>query len=305
MAGEWIKFENSLPEKPETLAITAAMGWTDPDLTVGKLMRLFRWFDQQTTDGNAARVTPALLDHVLGVTGLTLAVASVGWLTVNDEGLSLSKFDRHNGESAKQRAQTAKRVAKHKGNAKGNAQVTLAPLPTALPKEEKIREEKREEITTLSISQAQPEPTPGGRICKAMRQKGLADGNPSNPTLLALIAAGATDDEFIAAAQKAVAEQKGFAYAMGIVTGERKRAAALAQQIHHGELPAAATRPTFAQQAADIARTTVPARPGQDPTLAAIEQDAQRAAPPSAEQREKIKQLLRQRPAMATESDSK
>lgn len=144
MAGEWIKFESSLPEKPETLAITAAMGWTDPDLTVGKLMRLFRWFDQQTVDGNAARVTPALLDHVLGVTGLTQAVASVGWISITEDGLSLCKFDRHNGESAKQRAQTAKRVAKHKSNAKANDEVTQAPLPEALPREEK----RREEVTT-------------------------------------------------------------------------------------------------------------------------------------------------------------
>jgi hypothetical protein len=112
-----------------------------------------------------------------------------------------------------------------------------------------------------------------------MRQQGLADGNPSNPTLMALIAAGATDDEFIAAAKKAVAEQKGFAYALGIVTGERKRAAALAQQIHHGDLPAAATRPTFAQQAADIARTTVPAPTGRDPALMRIEADAAKAKP--------------------------
>ncbi len=278
MAGEWIKFESSLPEKPETLAITAAMGWTDPDLTVGKLMRLFRWFDQQTTDGNAARVTPALLDHVLGVTGLTLAVASVGWITVTDDGLSLSKFDRHNGESAKQRAQTAKRVAKHKGNANGNAEANATGVTSALPREEKRREEI-EEIRPPSTSQVFPEPTPGGRICKAMRQQGLADGNPSNPTLMALIAAGATDDEFIAAAKKAVAEQKGFAYALGIVTGERKRAAALAQQIHHGDLPAAATRPTFAQQAADIARTTVPAPTGRDPALMRIEADAAKAKP--------------------------
>lgn len=141
MAGEWIKFECSLPEKPETLAITAAMGWSDPDLTVGKLMRLFRWFDQQTVDGNAARVTPALLDQVIGVTGLTLAVASVGWLTVTDDGVSLSKFDRHNGESAKQRAQTAKRVAKHKGNAKANDEGNAAGVTSALPREEKRREE--------------------------------------------------------------------------------------------------------------------------------------------------------------------
>lgn len=141
MAGEWIKFECSLPEKPETLAITAAMGWTDPDLTVGKLMRLFRWFDQQTVDGNAARVTPALLDHVLGVTGLTQAVVSVGWLIVTDAGISLAKFDRHNGESAKQRGLTAKRVAKHKGNAKGNDEGNATGVSSALPKEEKRRED--------------------------------------------------------------------------------------------------------------------------------------------------------------------
>ena len=141
MAGEWIKFESSLPEKPETLAITAAMGWTDPDLTVGKLMRLFRWFDQQTIDGNAARVTPALLDQVIGVTGLTMAVMSVGWIVSTDNGIALAKFDRHNGESAKQRALTAKRVAKFKGNAKPNGKGNADGVTSPLPKEEKRREE--------------------------------------------------------------------------------------------------------------------------------------------------------------------
>lgn len=38
-------------------------------------------------------------------------------------------------------------------------------------------------------------------------------------------------------------------------------------------------RPTFAQQAADVRTTTVPAKPGRDPALAQIEADAKRAAP--------------------------
>lgn len=38
-------------------------------------------------------------------------------------------------------------------------------------------------------------------------------------------------------------------------------------------------RPTYAQQAADIARTTVPAKPGKDPTLLRLEADARNAAP--------------------------
>jgi len=125
------------PDKPEVLALTVKMGWDDPDLTVGKLFRLWRWFDQHTTDGNAVGVTSALLDRQVGVTGFIDAVASVGWLEVTSSGIRLSKFEKHNGSSAKSRAQTAKRVASHKTNAKTNAGTVTG----ALPREEKRREE--------------------------------------------------------------------------------------------------------------------------------------------------------------------
>jgi hypothetical protein len=145
MAGDWLKFESTLPEKPETLAVTAAMGWDDPDLTVGKLMRLFRWFDQHTLDGNAAGVTAALLDRVVGVTGFARAVAQVGWLCIADSGVALLGFEKHNGATAKSRAQTAKRVAAHRSTAdvtpeanNGNA----ASVTAALAREEKRREER-------------------------------------------------------------------------------------------------------------------------------------------------------------------
>lgn len=137
MAGEWLKMEACTPEKSEVLAITDRMGWEDADLTVGKLFRVWRWFDQQTTDGNAAGVTTALLDRIVGVTGFCDAMRSVGWLCVHEGGVSLPNFDRHNGTTAKSRAQTAKRVAKHKANATGNAQT----VTNALPREEKRRED--------------------------------------------------------------------------------------------------------------------------------------------------------------------
>jgi len=141
MAGEWLKFDASTPDKPEVLAITVAMGWDDPDLTVGKLLRVWRWFDQQTIDGNAHGVTPALLDCLLGVSGLCEAMAKVGWLVITDSGLSLPNFGRHNGKTAKDRALTAKRVANHKTNAKGNAEGNAAIVSDALPREEKNRED--------------------------------------------------------------------------------------------------------------------------------------------------------------------
>lgn len=135
MAGEWLKMECATPDKPEVLTLTVKMGWEDPDLTVGKLFRLWRWFDQQTTDGNARGVTPALLDRQVGVSGFIEAVASVGWLKIDAQGITLTKFDRHNGASAKSRAQTAKRVANHKSNA---ASVSDSG-DGALPRKEKKR----------------------------------------------------------------------------------------------------------------------------------------------------------------------
>ncbi|WP_434033571.1 hypothetical protein [Cupriavidus sp. a3] len=141
MAGDWIKFEVSTPEKQEVLAITVDMGWDDPDLTVGKLLRVWRWFDQQTVEGNAPGVSAPLLDRIAGVTGFAKAMAKVGWLNISDAGLSLPNFGRHNGETAKSRALTAKRVAKHKANAKGNEEGNAATVTEELPREEKRREE--------------------------------------------------------------------------------------------------------------------------------------------------------------------
>lgn len=48
---------------------------------------------------------------------------------------------------------------------------------------------------------------------------------------------------------------------------------------------------TFAQQAADIARTTVPSKPGRDPALLRIEEDAKKAAPIPENIREKLAAL--------------
>jgi 5-methylcytosine-specific restriction endonuclease McrA len=110
----WLKFDTNTPEKPEVLAITIELGWDDPDLTVGKLLKVWRWFDEHSIDGNAKSVTPTLLDRIIGVTGITQAMINAGWLQVLDDGLSLSKFENHNGKTAKDRAETAGRVAKYR-----------------------------------------------------------------------------------------------------------------------------------------------------------------------------------------------
>lgn len=52
------------------------------------------------------------------------------------------------------------------------------------------------------------------------------------------------------------------------------------------------SRPTFAQQAADVRTTTVPAKPGKDPTLLEIEQHAANVKPMTPEQRQHLQQAI-------------
>lgn len=81
-----------------------------------------------------------------------------------------------------------------------------------------------------------------GRISKAIRQAGVPDAAPHSPRFRALIDAGATAAEFIAFAAKAATTEHPFAYVLGAVEGERKRAAQGAGLLHRGPMPAAVNR---------------------------------------------------------------
>ena len=135
MAGDWIKLQKDTFDKPEVLAIATRMG-IDPDAVVGKLGRIWSWFDTHTVDGNASCVTFSFIDRYVGVTGFAEQVALVGWLVQNGHDLTLPNFGYHNGETAKTRALAKNRGEKHRSNANGNAPSVTKSLP------EKRREEK-------------------------------------------------------------------------------------------------------------------------------------------------------------------
>jgi chorismate mutase len=148
MAGDWIKMTHALPEKPEVLAIAGKTGITRFEV-VGRLFILWRWFDINTTDGNAVGVTSVTLEECLfgyhTNARFVDSVLAVRWLLETQDGISVVKFDEHISESAKTRAQTAKRVAKSKANAKGNAEGNAVSVTNSVtktvPREEKRREE--------------------------------------------------------------------------------------------------------------------------------------------------------------------
>jgi len=152
----WIKIEHWTQDKPEVFVMADNLG-IDPDAVLGKLVRIWVWADQQTIDGNAGSVTLSLLDRVSGVTGFAKAMLKAGWLKQVDDGVQFVNFDRHNGETAKQRALTAKRVQKHRaGNAsetKPKRQCNDTGVTSSLP------EKRREEKNRVVIETQEPQDT--------------------------------------------------------------------------------------------------------------------------------------------------
>jgi hypothetical protein len=145
MAGDWIKLQKDTFEKPEVVSIAEFLN-LDPDTVVGKLARIWSWFDTHTVDGNATSVTFAFVNRLTGVTGFAEQLAAVGWLCQGEGGLTLPNFDFHNGETAKSRALGKNRTEKHRSNADTvtkNANSNADTVTKALP--EKRREEKRRE----------------------------------------------------------------------------------------------------------------------------------------------------------------
>ena len=139
MAGDWVKMRVDLATDPSVIRIAVLVNLGE-DHVVGKLHRLWSWANQHTRDGNAVGVTEKWIDRYLGVTGIAAALADAGWLDIYTNRVEIPEFGRHNGKSGKQRALTARRVAKTR-----NAPTVTKALP------EKRREEKRIKTKTKGM----------------------------------------------------------------------------------------------------------------------------------------------------------
>lgn len=145
MAGEWLKMELSTPDKPEVLRMSRILGM-DKDTVLGKLLRVWAWFDKNTVDGHVDGVTSADVDGIALHNGFTSAMQLVGWFDFDDEAqwVTLTNFDRHNGETAKQRALKNKRQGKWRANVDASPSTEAS---TESSVKTSTREEKRREET--------------------------------------------------------------------------------------------------------------------------------------------------------------
>ncbi len=150
MAGEWIKVEASTADKPEVLRIARILA-IPHDAVFGKLVRLWAWIDTNSVDGVVDGVVDADIDRICRCDGFTAACVTVGWLEYDAsmERVSLPNFERHNGETAKQRAMKNRRQAKWRAGVDD-------PVDAAASTEASTREEKRREEVKQEPKKKQP-----------------------------------------------------------------------------------------------------------------------------------------------------
>lgn len=101
----------------------------------GRLMDVWTWADQNTTDGHARGVTKKVVDDCASQKGFADAMVFVGWLQVKKSGIVFPRWGRHCSKSAKERAlaMERKRRQRHDGS------VTQTGLEKR--REEKIKKE--------------------------------------------------------------------------------------------------------------------------------------------------------------------
>lgn len=104
MAGDWIKMRRSLLGDPRVVRIASALN-ADRFRTIGGLFSAWCLFDEQTEDGKLDGYTPQAFDEVVGMPGICVAMASVGWIEIREDSLVAVEFSQHNGQTAKRRAQ--------------------------------------------------------------------------------------------------------------------------------------------------------------------------------------------------------
>ena len=161
MAGDWIKMRTDLQTHPKVVRIVSALNadkcpqsvqiLSDKFRVIGALHAVWSLFDAHSTDGVLEGYTPEVLDSAIGLPGFTLALASVGWVSVDAQALVLPRFEDHNGQSAKRRAQDADR----------KQAVRKMSAPEADKK--RTREEKRREETKETVLEVLPEWLPANR----------------------------------------------------------------------------------------------------------------------------------------------
>jgi hypothetical protein len=139
----WIKMRVELSNDPAVMRLVKITG-LDRFSVIGRLFSLWAWTDVNSTDGRVQFVDADDLVHVVGSRDFVDALCKISWLKVKKTHVELPGFSKHNGESAKARAQKNQRQARWR-----EKKIVDAPPSTPVDGKTSTRgEERRGDIKT-------------------------------------------------------------------------------------------------------------------------------------------------------------
>ena len=113
---EWIKVEHHIHEKVEVATIAELTG-LDADAVVGKLCKVWSWASRNCyADGVTGIAALRVIREITRIETFDEAMIKAGWLAIKGEKITFSNFDRHNSQTAKDRALSQVRMARKRGN---------------------------------------------------------------------------------------------------------------------------------------------------------------------------------------------
>ena len=110
MAGDWLPIQKDLFEAIEVLQIAGQLKKCRFQV-LGKLVKVWAWFDTHTADGVASGIDASFLDDMVEQKGFAAAMQAAGWLDISDNGLLIPNFEHRIGQSGKSRQQHNRTVA--------------------------------------------------------------------------------------------------------------------------------------------------------------------------------------------------
>lgn len=142
MAGDWIKVQTNLRENPKVAMLAEELRIHEMH-AMGLLVAFWSWADSQLVSRDAHGVTEKFIDRIVGTPGFASALRKIGWLAGEYPDIILPNFEEHNGQTAKQRALTARRnlALRFRKSATSDAGSVTTVTVGASPREEKRREE--------------------------------------------------------------------------------------------------------------------------------------------------------------------
>jgi len=181
MAGDWIKIRTNLCGDPAVKAMSRTLK-LDVFSVVGRLHEFWAWADQHTDSGVMGFTVLEDVDDVVQKRGFASELVRVGWLVDHGlDGVEIPKWDRHNGNNAKNRCLSQERMGRMRKR-NGCESVTSEPeecYDSTVTEAQPTRNQRREEKSNTPIvpdGDSENAPTPDDPLL--IRAKSLFTATP-------------------------------------------------------------------------------------------------------------------------------